>query len=494
MKEIEKKEETVQVRDKFLDFAGVSTNAPLTKRLVITFVASVIAYFVLSAVDLSQYGETASSGLGLFVAVVIFMVFSGMEVIVSSLLMVFAGIALAFWKWSDVSAYLGSSQFYTMLGMVIVAMGCEFTPFGRRIAYIFLEKFGSRPVRLVIVFGIVTALVSAFVSNIATLILMSSIGASLLESMGEKPGESVIGRSLMVLIGAASMYGGCVLISGSPYGNTMAISMMENASGGTATITYAQWAFFGVIIFAVTIIPFCMIYVKSSGMKNSGYNLPPKEYYEEKLRELGPLRGSEVRWVIIVIVMVAFMIAGKSTSEMAMLFATISFLPVVGTTPVRKCLNRVPIHVLLCMGTIPMMSRLLTGTGVLDALTDVLKSNVSIESPILFSIAACLITGLAINVCVNASSAVGPSMVALLTPISMALGFNPAVVLLPTMLESGFFWAMGMNTIMLMNKGYGYWDDKDAAIPGYLTILFTSIVIPIICCGLCGVVGMSTRL
>ena len=57
---------------------------------MITFVASVIAYFVLSAVDLSQYGETASSGLGLFVAVVIFMVFSGMEVIVSSLLMVFA--------------------------------------------------------------------------------------------------------------------------------------------------------------------------------------------------------------------------------------------------------------------------------------------------------------------------------------------------------------------------------------------------------------------
>ena len=378
------------LQDKLLDIKGYSTKVPLTKKLVIATLVSVAVYFLISLVDLSAYGEMASRGLGLFVALVLFMVFSGMDVMVDGLIMIFLGIALSFWQWKDVQTYLGSSQFYSMLGMVIVAMGCEFTPFGRRVAYFFLEHFGQKPKRMVIVFGAVTALMSAFVSNIATLILMSSIAASVLEAMGEKPGESNIGKALMLLVAAASMFGGCALISGSPYGNAIAISMMENASEGVYTVSYAQWAFFGCITFLVLVIPFCMIYIKCSGVKNSGYQLPTKEYYEEKKKELGKLGGSEVRWVIIVVVMVALMIAGKNTAEMAMLFAMISFLPVIGTTPVRESMSKVPLRILMCMGIIPMMSKLLTTTGVVDWLTDILKGNLNITSPLLFSIVTTL--------------------------------------------------------------------------------------------------------
>ena len=40
---------------------------------------------------------------------------------------------------------------------------------------------------------------------------------------------------------------------------------------------------------------------------------------------------------------------------------------------------------------------------------------------------------------------------------------------------------MGMNAIMLMNKSCGYWNDKDTMLPGYLTVVLTSVVIPVIC-------------
>ena len=53
---------------------------------------------------------------------------------------------------------------------------------------------------------------------------------------------------------------------------------------------------------------------------------------------------------------------------------------------------------------------------------------------------------------------------------------------------------MGMNAIMLMNKGYGYWNDKDTMLPGYLTVVLTSVVIPVICCLLCGIIGLSPML
>ena len=108
------------LQDKLLDIRGYSTKVPLTKKLVIATLVSVAGYFLISLVDLSAYGEMASKGLGLFVALVLFMVFSGMDVMVDGLIMVFLGIALSFWQWKDVQTYLGSSQFYSMLGMVIV--------------------------------------------------------------------------------------------------------------------------------------------------------------------------------------------------------------------------------------------------------------------------------------------------------------------------------------------------------------------------------------
>lgn len=133
------------LQDKLFDIKGFSTKVPVTKKLIISILVSVAAYFLISLIDLSAYGEMASRGLGLFVALVLFMVFSGMDVMVDGLIMVFLGIAMSFWEWKDVQSYLGSSQFYSMLGMVIVAMGCEFTCFGRRVAYFFLEHFGQKP-------------------------------------------------------------------------------------------------------------------------------------------------------------------------------------------------------------------------------------------------------------------------------------------------------------------------------------------------------------
>lgn len=93
------------LQDKLLDIKGYSTKVPLTKKLVTATLVSVAVYFLISLVDLSAYGEMASKGLGLFVALVLFMVFSGMDVMVDGLIMVFLGIALSFWQWKDVQTY-----------------------------------------------------------------------------------------------------------------------------------------------------------------------------------------------------------------------------------------------------------------------------------------------------------------------------------------------------------------------------------------------------
>ena len=63
---------------------------------------------------------------------------------------------------------------------------------------------------------------------------------------------------------------------------------------------------------------------------------------------------------------------------------------------------------------------------------------------------------------------------------------------MPAMLCSSFFWAMGTNATVMLNKGYGYWDDKDLFAPGMISITFCCIVMSLLCIGLSGVIGLSS--
>ena len=168
-------------KDSFIDIEGTVTGFPVNKKFVITVLVSVAVFVAVAyGVDLSAYGPLASKGLAAFLSCLILMVFSGMDVFVSGLVMVFLGFFLKIWTWGDVGTALGKSTFYSMLGMMIVAGGAEFTPIGRRIAYNFLKLLGQKPVTLCIAVGFTTAFISAFVSNVATIIFMSSICNTLL--------------------------------------------------------------------------------------------------------------------------------------------------------------------------------------------------------------------------------------------------------------------------------------------------------------------------
>jgi len=480
-------------KDSLLDISGLRTGFPITKKFLIVVAAAIVAFLVITfAVDLSAYGEQASLGLGAFVAVLIVMIFGGIDIFEASLIMVFFGLALGVFEWGDVTSALGSSSFYTLLGMTIVAGGAEFTPFGKRFAYSFLKWFGQKPIPLVIAFTAATAILSAFVSNTAVIILMSGICSTLLSAMGEKPGESKIGRVLMSLVVMASFFGGCCLISGSPYGNSLMISFLESGSSGAYTVTYAQWAIYGTVSFLVLLIPICFIYIKFNKFKSSDVQTLPKEYYQKKLDELGPMGGSEYRWCAMIVIMVILMIMGKNTAMMAMLFAMLCLIPGFGVSPMKGYEKKIPLSCLLCIALVPMMALFITKTGLIDWISDIIIPILdSVKSPLLYAMICALIMGLGVNFTVSAMTAFQAAYMVILVPITVELGFNPVVVLMPTLLIASFFWSMGLNYMVMLNRGYGYWEDKDLFAPGMISVVLCAIVIPLLVFAISGILGVS---
>ena len=465
--------------DRFIDKTGLRTGVPINRTLVVTFIISVVAFFLIRSADLRTYGETTSTALAFLVSILIFMIFSGTEVIKSAFLIVLLGMVTGLWDFGTVSATFGGSPFLPTIGMMIVAMGCEFTPFGKRLAYWFLYKLGDNPVRMTCVVAITTGLISSFVSNVATLILMSSIAAALLGAMGEKPGESKIGRAMMVMIPTFSMIGGMSLISGAPTGNLMGIEYIRNASGIDAGVSYLNWAIVGfpavLCIYPVA----CLIYVMYFKLKNRDINILPKDYYKQQLDEIGPIGGSEIRWIIIVLGMIITMVAGVSMPISALLFATIAMLPAIGCVPAKQVFGKLPFAVTLAMALMPLMGKLFAGTGLGELVSDLLRPMVGSMSPWKLCFFSVLVMGILINVFVNASAAAETLILGIITPVAVGLGYNPVLIMLPSAMIASCFFCFGVNSTIMMNQGYGYWDAKDFTVPGFLTIFVISLFLSI---------------
>lgn len=473
--------QTDKGRDTIIDMKGLRTGVPVSKRLVISIISIIMLFVLISFIPLDQYGEKTSLALAFLVSMVAMIIFLPVNIALDGIIVALFGAALGFWDWSTIGATFGSSSFLTIFGMLIVSMGCEFTPFGARLAYFVLKRFGQKPKRMVFVLAIVSACLSAFVSNVAVIIMMSSICAEMLNAMKQQPGSSKLGRTLMLTIPMAAIVGGMALINGSPTGNTMAIQFMTNAAGGAYTVSYGQWAVCGIACFVVMIIPMCVVYIGCFKLKNSDVEVLPKKYYAKLLADLGPIGGSEIRWIITVIAMVACMLSGVKTGVAALLFAAISVFPGIGTVPADKAIKKLPIGPMMAAGTMPLLSNLFSATGLGDCMSDWITPLVIDSGPVGLSILSALLVGVMVNLFVNANLAVSALVIGIVTPVCIKLGYNPVIIMMPTMFLASFFFAMGSHNIMLLNYGYGYWSMKDPIIPGFLVVLLCAVAFPVIC-------------
>lgn len=486
-------EKTLVKADKLFDINGYATGIAVGKRFIFSIFAAVAALIIGSLLPLDAFGEKCGLALGWLVAVLVLMLTlpAGSRV-PASIICAIGGFYLGLWDMTAIKNALGNSSFYLMFGMTIVALGAELTPMGKRIAYWFLSKFGQKPTSVVYAYGLTTALLSTFIGNIPCIIMMSGIANNILIARGEKPGESKLGRCLMLLVITATMLGGVALITGSPIGNTNAIVMLEAFTSGQFTVTFGNWAFLLFPCFLVTALPMCWIYIKCTGLKNDeDTNSQPKDYYENLQKSMGKVGGSEIRWIVITVVMVICLCAGMDMRAAALLFALISMFPLVGFAAPKTMLTKVPLEFLIPMAMLPLLGTMFGNTGLDTLIAYILTPLVQGLSPLAFSMVCALFCGFVVNFFVNAGSAATAVIMGITAPLCVSLGYNPAVVLLPTMSINSFMFVFSANAQVMLNKQYGWWDDKDTVLPGFLFLILACIVFPVVCCLLGPVFGFS---
>jgi len=142
---------------------------------------------------------------------------------------------------------------------------------------------------------------------------------------------------MMVLIVTGSYLGGMALINGCSASALLGIGILESATEGAYTITYRQFASVGVPAVLLTVVPCLAIYIKGMGLKKSDFkNTLPLEYYQNLYKELGPMQGCEIRWLILTAVMVVWLFLGGHSTAVPLTCAIIAVLPVIGCVPEKS--------------------------------------------------------------------------------------------------------------------------------------------------------------
>jgi sodium-dependent dicarboxylate transporter 2/3/5 len=220
------------------------------RRTVGLVLAPVVALIFLALpLDLPPSQQTLA---GLLLGVIVLWVTEPVPIPIGGLIGVALIVIMGVAPVDDVLAPFGSSTVFTFIGAFILAQAMLKHGLARRFAFrvLSLPGVGRSTARVIVAFGLITAALSAFVSNTATvaMLLPTALGilaviAKLMQDRGLTgegfdPTRLRVGAALMLMLAYGASVGGLLTPIGSPP-NLIGRGLIEEATG--EKIPFAQW-------------------------------------------------------------------------------------------------------------------------------------------------------------------------------------------------------------------------------------------------------------
>lgn len=194
----------------------------------------------------------------------------------------------------DISGQYGNPTIFLFMGGFIVALAMQRWNLHRRLALNVVLLVGTKPKQLVAGFMIATGVMSMWVSNTATAVVMLPIGVSILALTAEQVGgfekQKRFGTALMLGIAYSASIGSLGTIIGTPP-NALLIGYLSD--NHDVHIGFGQWMLVGVPLAAVFMAVAWFVLV--TVFKPEISDIPGgRELIREELHKMGPMQRGEV--------------------------------------------------------------------------------------------------------------------------------------------------------------------------------------------------------
>ena len=189
---------------------------------------------------------------------------------------------------------------FLFLGGFMLGLAMERWGLHKRVALLTIRAVGTGPRSIIAGFMIATAMLSAFVSNTATVIMLIPIATSVLATLPEKADAPAGARKrfatcLVLAIAYAASIGGVATLIGTPPNAILAGFVQDR---GEYDISFGEWLLHALPLVLV-MLPIAYLLLVGPLFRIKGAVGGSREAIRDELRELGPMKPGE--WVVFII-------------------------------------------------------------------------------------------------------------------------------------------------------------------------------------------------
>ncbi|MGY1719248.1 MULTISPECIES: SLC13 family permease [unclassified Blastococcus] len=379
----------------------------------------------------------------------------------------------------DALAPFGSTTVFTFIGAFILAAAMLKHGVARRFAMFILSLtwVGASTARVVIAFGFITAVLSAFVSNTATVAMLLPTAIGILSVIAKllqdkelvkpdfDPLRLRVGVALMLMLAYGAGVGGLLTPVGSPP-NLIGRGLIEEATG--ERIGFLDWMLMALPICALMFVALTVVLLlinKPEIKRIEGVH----EYVQKERAELGPFSGAERNTLIAFGVTVALWIfpgvialTAGTESELyatlgdrldegivAVLGASLLFLLPTDWKRREFTLNwsdaaTIDWGTILLFGTGIIFGSLLADTGLAETIGQASADGLGLTSTLAITVFAVILAIIISETTSNTASAA--VVVPIIIPVAVAAGINPFVPALAATFAASFGFMLPVST------------------------------------------------
>lgn len=227
-------------------------------------------FVLLLALPLGGLAPPAHRLAAVLAAVVILWITEALPLPVTALVGAATCVVLGVAPAKDVFAPFADPLMFLFIGAFILARAIFLYGLDRRVAYAVLSLpwVGASPSRILLAFGMVTASISAWISNTATTAMMFGIGLSILGTLRAQPSQDAIdpryATGLMLMTSFAASIGGLATPVGTPP-NLIGLGFIRSLVG--VEVSFFRWMLIGV---PIVVVLFSFLYLHLNSVAPAG--------------------------------------------------------------------------------------------------------------------------------------------------------------------------------------------------------------------------------
>ena len=271
-------------------------------KLLIALAGFLIVYWMPLGLDYH-----AQAALAIFAGIALLWTTEAIPMPVTALLVPVLLTGFGIFGTSDALLPFAHPVVYLILGGVILAAAVHKTGMDRRILYPFLIRSGGKPDRLLLYIMLVSAILSMWISNTATVALLAPFAISLPAKIKDKEVSSRLTKILLLGIGFAAVIGGLGTVIGSAPNAVASAILAEHGAW-----TFLDWMIIGMPTSFVLLFITWRIIMRVIPMPDVDIDIG---YLKDDYAKMGSMSGAEKKTMIIFSLTIIFWVSGTSIGQ-----------------------------------------------------------------------------------------------------------------------------------------------------------------------------------